>query len=102
MFTGAYSQLAPLKDTADLLAARSDWPQLYDVAVLRNCNVPCAAIVYDEDMYVERSYSLELAALLRNIKVWVTNEYVHSGLRDDGYRILDRYQINAYHRVCRR
>ena len=24
------------------------------------------------------------------MKVWVTNEYQHSGIRDDGYKILDQ------------
>jgi hypothetical protein len=44
-------------------------------------------------MYVERILSEQTAALIGSsggtpIKVWVTNEYQHSGIRDDGYKIL--------------
>jgi hypothetical protein len=27
---------------------------------------------------------------VRGLRQWVTNEYKHSGIRDDGARILDR------------
>lgn len=45
MFDGDYKELAPLKPTAELLAAR-EWPALYDLDVLRNTPVPLAAAVY--------------------------------------------------------
>lgn len=30
------------------------------------------------------------AGQVRNMRQWITNEYKHSGLRDDGGRIFDR------------
>jgi len=82
--------LTPLREAAHLLAARADWPPLYDAAALRNCEVPCAASVYAEDMYVEREYAEATAALLPRMRVWLTNEYEHDGLRTSDERVLDR------------
>lgn len=85
-----YVELRPLKPAAELLAATADWPALYDVAALRANRVPCAAAVYYDDMYVERAYSEETAAAIAGLRVWVTNEYEHNGLRADGEVILGR------------
>ncbi len=83
-------QISPLRDAAHLLAERSDWPSLYDIARLERNDVPVAAAVYFNDMYVDRSFSLETASTIRGAQVWVTNEYEHNGLRADGERVLDR------------
>jgi len=85
-----YPHLQPLREAADLLAAYAAWPQLYDVAQLRQNRVPCAAAVYYNDMYVERSYSEETAEAISGIKVWITNQYEHNALRADGEVVLDR------------
>ena len=85
-----YPQLQPLKDAADLLAKKSDWPMLYDVETLRKNRVPVAAAVYFDDMYVHREFSEETAQIVPNVKLWVTSEYEHNGLRADGERVLDR------------
>eukprot|EP00607_Mallomonas_marina_P002984 CAMPEP_0182433506 /NCGR_PEP_ID=MMETSP1167-20130531/63633_1 /TAXON_ID=2988 /ORGANISM="Mallomonas Sp, Strain CCMP3275" /LENGTH=456 /DNA_ID=CAMNT_0024622271 /DNA_START=140 /DNA_END=1510 /DNA_ORIENTATION=- len=90
MFDGSYSRLASLRETAELIAERQSWPRLYDLDVLRKCEVSAAAAVYAEDMYVDKDASLALARELPNMQVWLTNQYVHSGLRDDGFHILDR------------
>ena len=66
------------------------WPALYDPAVLGANQVPCVAAIYYDDMYVERAYSEETAALIRGAKTWITNEYEHNALRADGERLLDR------------
>lgn len=84
-----YGALAPLREAADALA-HAEWPRLYDEDVLRANQVPAAAIVYAEDMYVERAFSEETAALIKGLRPWVTNEYEHDGLRVDGERILGR------------
>ena len=65
------------------------WRQLYDLHALANNEVPCAAVVYDDDMYVEREFSMQTAASIQKMRVWVTNEFDHNGLRQDGPRILD-------------
>jgi hypothetical protein len=84
-----YSALAPLREAAELLA-NVEWPRLYDPDVLSRNDVPAAAAVYAEDMYVERAFSEETAGRIRGLKAWVTNEYQHDGLRADGDRILGR------------
>jgi pimeloyl-ACP methyl ester carboxylesterase len=82
--------LTPLREAAHLLADRADWPPLYDPAVLRGCEVPCAAALYTDDMYVERAFSEATAELLPTLRVWQTNEYEHDGLRVSDERVLDR------------
>jgi pimeloyl-ACP methyl ester carboxylesterase len=84
-----YAGLAPLRDAAHLLAER-EWPRLYDADVLRANDVPTAAAIYARDMYVERAFSEETAALIGGLRPWVTNEYEHNGLRVDGERVLGR------------
>ena len=82
-----YGALAPLREAADLLAAR-EWPRLYDPDRLAANEVPVAAAIYAEDMYVERALSEETAAHIRGLRPWLTNEYQHNGLRADGERVL--------------
>jgi hypothetical protein len=60
------------------------------VDVLRSNTVPVAAAVYTEDLYVERAFSEETAALVPGLRAWVTSEYDHNGLRADGEHVLGR------------
>ena len=82
-----YGALAPLREAAELLAAR-EWPRLYDPDRLAANEVPAAAAIYAQDMYVERAFSEETAAHVRGLRPWITSEYEHNGLRVDGARIL--------------
>jgi hypothetical protein len=82
--------LRPLRECAEILAAKTDWPRLYDLNVLRTNTVPVAAAVYLDDMYVESTYSQETAAFFPGVRAWVTNEYEHNALRGDGERVLGR------------
>jgi pimeloyl-ACP methyl ester carboxylesterase len=84
-----YGALAPLREAAELLAQR-EWPRLYDPERLAANEVPVAAAVYTEDMYVERALSEQTAEQVRGMRTWVTSEYDHNGLRSDGARILGR------------
>ena len=85
-----YAALKPLRGAANLLAEWDGWPLLYDRAALSANTVPCAAVAYYNDMYVERTFSDQTAAEIKGLKLWVTSEYEHDGLRGDGERILDR------------
>ncbi|MDW1812917.1 alpha/beta fold hydrolase, partial [Vibrio sp. Vb2362] len=85
-----YVNLKPLKDTAEILAAKEDWAALYDQTQLAQNKVPVSCAVYADDMFVEMDISRETLALIPNSKAWITNEYEHNGLRADGERILDR------------
>ena len=84
-----YGALAPLREAAHLLADR-EWPRLYDPDVLAHNEVPSAALIYTDDMYVERSFSEETASRIHGLRTWITSEYDHNGLRVDGERILGR------------
>lgn len=83
-------RLRGMKEAAAILAHVDDWEPLYDPAVLARNEVPGAAVVYHDDMYVERVFSEEAGAAIRGMRLWVTNEYDHNGLRADGARILGR------------
>ena len=84
-----YVHLRPLAAAAHLIAQKNDWPMLYDMDVLRTNEVPCAAVVYYDDMYVERGFSMETADSIQNMRVWVTSEYDHNGLSVNGSGIFD-------------
>lgn len=89
-FFEQFTNLKPLKHAAHLLAEKADWPMLYDVNILARNQVPVAAAIYSEDMFVEMTYSLETAAQVGNLTYWLTSEYEHNGIRMDGERILDK------------
>jgi pimeloyl-ACP methyl ester carboxylesterase len=84
-----YGVLAPLREAAELLA-QYEWERLYDEDQLRVNNVPTAAVIYSDDMYVESTFSLETAAIVRGLRPWLTNEYEHDGLETSGTRVLRR------------
>ncbi|KAB2976319.1 alpha/beta hydrolase [Streptomyces sp. SS1-1] len=82
--------LRPLRETAEILAARADWTPLYDPARLAANEVPVAAVVYHDDMYVDTAHSLTTARAIRGLRTWVTDEFEHDGVRAGGPRVLDR------------
>jgi pimeloyl-ACP methyl ester carboxylesterase len=82
--------LRPLADAAEVLAQHESWPALYDPARLRANEVPAAAAIYYDDMYVPQQFSVDTAANIRGMRRWVTSEYQHDGLRVSGDAILDR------------
>ena len=90
------SMFAPVKEAAHLLAAHH-WPKMYDPEALARCEVPVAAASYIDDMYVDYNLAQETAALIgsaapgggRDIRQLVTNEYTHSGLRENGPKFFD-------------
>ena len=84
-----YAALRPQRDAAGLLAEH-EWPALYDAHQLRNNEVPVAATIYVNDLYVERDFAKETAATIRGLRTWETDEFEHNGLRADGERVLGR------------
>jgi pimeloyl-ACP methyl ester carboxylesterase len=83
------AELRPLAEAAEILAEH-EWPGLYDPQKLGENEVPSAAVIYAEDMYVPRELSEETAAGIRGLRPWLTNEYEHDGLRSGGERVLGR------------
>jgi pimeloyl-ACP methyl ester carboxylesterase len=82
--------LRPLKDAADALAARTGWSRLYDPEVLARNEVPVAAVVYAEDLYVDADHSSETALRIKGLRRWITNEYEHDGIRAGGDAVFER------------
>ncbi|TLP98831.1 alpha/beta hydrolase [Nesterenkonia salmonea] len=80
--------LAPLAGTADALAAAEDWGPLYDLDQLARNEVPTAACVYTDDVFVDRTLSLETAGQVANLSVYETQDFHHDGIHDDGTAIL--------------
>jgi hypothetical protein len=77
------------------LAAKDDWGRLYDGdhmrQVLGDGRSKAAAAVYHDDMYVDFDCCMKVTSRggpLEQCKVYVTNEYQHSGLRDAGATIF--------------
>jgi len=60
-----------------------------NVETLQDNPVATVVIFYD-DMYVETGFSQEAADTIKNVRIWVTNEYEHNAIRTDGERVLDR------------
>jgi pimeloyl-ACP methyl ester carboxylesterase len=79
-----------LHAAAAMLLAEHAWPRLYDGEQLARNEVPVAATIYVDDIYVERTFAEETARLVRGLRPWITNEYAHNGLRADGERVVGR------------
>ncbi|KAG7357428.1 prolyl aminopeptidase [Nitzschia inconspicua] len=82
---------------ANALAGKEDWGPLYDVdrikAVLAAGTSKSAAAVYYDDIYVDFDCCMKLTARggpMEKVKVYITNDYQHSGLRDDGANIFTK------------
>jgi pimeloyl-ACP methyl ester carboxylesterase len=72
--------LRPFQGAVEVLAQRPRWPELYDLERLAANDVPVAAAVYFDDMYVDSGLQLDTARRVGNVQAWVTNEYEHDGL----------------------
>lgn len=84
MFPWMFDEIAslrPFRAAADLLAAKDDWPALYDPERLAANDVPLIAAVYHDDLYVDAPLQLDTLDRVGNTRAWVTNEYEHDGLR---------------------
>lgn len=80
--------LKPFAPAVHELAARREWSPLYDVERLAANDVPLAAAVYFDDMYVDSGLQLDTLSRLGGSHAWVTNEYEHDGIGDP--RVLRR------------
>lgn len=92
MFTWMFREvrsLRPFAEAADLLAAKDDWPPLYDLNRLARNEVPVCAAVYYDDLYVDSELQLQTIERIGNARAWVTNEHEHDGLRS-GPAVLER------------
>jgi len=84
-----YAGLRSHKAAAEILAEHA-WPKLYDADQLARNEVPVAATIYSNDLYVERDFAVETARAIRGTRTWETDEFEHNGLRADGEKVLGR------------
>jgi len=80
--------LMPFLGAMDLLAEKVWDRPLYDREVLSRNEVPVAAQVYTQDMYVPASTSLEVAALVPGVRVVEDPDHHHDALRRHGLEVL--------------
>ena len=70
----------PWRDVT-LALAEFEWPSIYDAEAIAASDASGAAAVYVDDVYVPLEFSLETARMLPGVKLWVTSEHEHNGLR---------------------
>ena len=75
--------LRPFAEAMNLLNQKGDWPNLYDLDQLAHNQVPVAAAIYFDDLYVDSGLSLQTAAHIPNLRPWATNELEHDGLHSE-------------------
>jgi pimeloyl-ACP methyl ester carboxylesterase len=84
--------LAPLAEAAELLAQRVWDRPLYDPGRLATSQVPVAACLYAQDMYVDPGLSRATAARTSAVTVVEDTMHHHDGLRRAGAEILGRLE----------
>lgn len=77
------AELRRVKDAAELVAQDANWSSLYpDVESLKGNTVPIAAACYFEDMFVSFELAEETVSKVGNLRQYVTNSYLHDGIRE--------------------
>lgn len=82
--------LVPFAEAAEALAHRRGLVDPFDEEVLAANTVPVAAAVYVDDMFVPYETSLRTAEAIAGAKLFITNEYQHDGIRQDGRTIVSK------------
>ena len=100
MAHGDYVELSGygMQSLSEALAVKTDWLPLFDESNMRKSPTKSASATYFDDMYVDFNCAMKLlqrGGPLEHTKVWVTNEYQHSGLRDDGATIICKLMAMA-------
>ncbi|MDU0479291.1 alpha/beta fold hydrolase [Staphylococcus chromogenes] len=80
--------LRGLKEAAGDLAQKSDFPELYSPAGLGESQAVAAAAIYLDDIFVPFAYSRNTAELYRDLRPYITNQFQHDGIRQDGAGIV--------------
>ena len=77
------ASLRPFRDVTLALHEREDHPELYDLAQLAKNEVPVAAAMYHDDMFVPIEFAEQTRDAVPTMHLWITNEFEHDGLRQD-------------------
>lgn len=101
MAHGDFNELSScgMRMLSEALAEKSDWLPLFDQGNMRSSllgpkkKTRAASATYYDDMYVDFECAMKLVQRggpMEGVRVYVTNEYQHSGLRDDGANIVNK------------
>ena len=82
--------LQPVARATQLLADWTQWGALYDLEQLATNQVPVAALVYTDDVYVDRDLSLAAAQQVAKLQVWESDRWHHDGIGEAGGEIFVR------------
>jgi len=77
------ASLRPFRDAVLALHEREDHPELYDLGRLAKNEVPVAAAMYHDDMFVPIEFAEATRDAVPNMHLWITNEFEHDGLRQE-------------------
>lgn len=72
--------LRPFAPAMAELAGQATWSPLYDPERLAANEVPLAAAVYTDDVFVDAGLQQETLARLGAARAWLTNEFEHDGI----------------------
>lgn len=89
-YTALDPTLRPMARATELIAAHHAWGPLYDIEQLGANEVPVAALVYTDDVYVDRDLSLATAQQIANLQVWESDRWHHDGIGQAGGEIFNR------------
>jgi pimeloyl-ACP methyl ester carboxylesterase len=84
--------LTPFAAVADRLAAKDDWPPLYDPERLAANSVPVFATAYLDDMFVPFELSRRAAQEIGGVRLEERSDLLHDGLRDGTEVITDLFR----------
>ncbi|MEO7589505.1 MAG: alpha/beta fold hydrolase, partial [Arachnia sp.] len=70
----------PWREVADALAG-VQWPTLYNAEAIAASGIRGAAAVYYNDLFVPVEHSMATAGLMPDVRLRITSEHEHSGLR---------------------
>ncbi|TGJ65107.1 hypothetical protein EYR41_009105 [Orbilia oligospora] len=76
----SYASLKPLKQIAEILAAKKWEGRLYDLDQLAQNKVPVYAATYLEDMYVDFELTRVFVRRTKGVKEWISNGVMHNGI----------------------
>ena len=82
--------LRPMARATELIAEHANWGPLYDLEQLARNTVPVAALVYTDDVYVDRDLSMTSAAQVANLDTWESDQWHHDGISEAGGEIFRR------------
>ncbi|GAA4109244.1 alpha/beta fold hydrolase [Enteractinococcus coprophilus] len=82
--------LQPVARATQIIADCRTWGPLYDLDQLAANEVPVAALVYTDDVYVDRDLSLAAAEQVANLQVWESDRWHHDGIGEAGAEIFIR------------